>query len=286
MYKIVKKIASVIFIFCFVLSLTSCSPSDTSDFSITFIDVGQGDAALVSCDGHYMLVDGGPIGAGEKVYNTLFDYNVTHLDILVISHMHEDHIGGLGEALTYPTTIGSVLSITDENDSNNFDELSSELSIAEAYNITVPQENDKYKLGNAEIEIVAVGDPAVNNDSLVILVTYGKHKFLFTGDMEFNMEKKLCEKYNDNFPITLLKVSHHGSDGKDEHTTITSIRFLRMLNPKYAVISVGENNRYGHPSEQTLSRLKQANVKTYRTDYNGTIVVTSDGSTIKIKTEY
>lgn len=284
MYKIGKRIAVAIIVFCFILLLTSCSSGNSSNFSITFIDVGQGDAALVSCDGHYMLVDGGPKGTGEKVYSTLVDNKVTHLDILAISHMDADHIGGLAKALTYATTIDLVLSITDHDNSNTFDDLSRELSI-NGSSIAVPKENDKYTLGSAEVEIIAVGDPSIRNDSLIILVTYGKDKFLFTGDMEHNMEKKLCEKYHDNFPISLLKVSHHGSDGKDEYTTITSIEFLRMLMPKYAVISVGENNQYGHPSEQTLSRLEQADVKIYRTDIDGTIVVTSNGSNLNFKTE-
>ena len=286
MYKIRRRIAAVIIVFCFILLLSSCSSSNPSNFSITFIDVGQGDAALLSCDGHFMLVDGGPKGAGEKVYNTLVDNKVTHLDILAISHMDADHIGGLAKALTYATTIDLVLSITDHDDSNTFDDLSRELSI-NGSSITVPKENDKYTLGSAEVEILEVGDPSIYNDSLIILVTYGKDKFLFTGDMTHNMEINLCEKYHDNFPISLLKVSHHGSAGKDDNTEISSIRFLDMLklNYKYAVISVGENNSYGHPHEQTLSRLEQEDVKVYRTDIDGTIVVTSNGSALNFKTE-
>lgn len=92
------------------------------------------------------------------------------------------------------------------------------------------------------------------------------------------MEERICEDKNDNFPVTLLKVSHHGSD------TSTSIRFLRMLEPKYAVISVGSNNRYNHPSEQTLSRLDQADVKVYRTDKDGNITVRSNGTDLDIQT--
>lgn len=99
-----------------------------------------------------------------------------------------------------------------------------------------------------------------------------------TGDIEHNMEERICEDKNDNFPVTLLKVSHHGSD------TSTSIRFLRMLEPRYAVISVGSNNRYNHPSEQTLSRLDQADVKVYRTDKDGNITVRSNGTDLDIQT--
>lgn len=295
MYKIRRRIAAVIIVFCFILLLSSCSSGNPSNFSITFIDVGQGDAALVSCDGHYMLVDGGPKGAGEKVYNTLVDNKVTHLDILAISHLDTDHIGGLVKALTYATKTDLVLSITDHyvsnafddhDDSKTFNDLSHELSI-NGSSITVPKESDKYTLGSAKVEIIAVGDPSIRNDSLIILVTYGKDKFLFTGDMTHNMEINLCEKYHDNFPISLLKVSHHGSAGKDDNTEISSIRFLDMLklNYKYAVISVGENNSYGHPHEQTLSRLEQEDVKVYRTDIDGTIVVTSNGSALNFKTE-
>lgn len=284
MYNQLKRIIAIIVLLCISITFSSCGFNNASDFSITFIDVGQGDAALVSCDGHFMLIDAGPKEYEDKVYNTLADNNITHLDILAISHMHEDHIGGLAKALTYATTIDLAISVSDYDKSNTFKDFYKELGIDGCNKITVPKEGDKYALGSASIEIVATGDCSEDeNISMVILIKHGKNTFLFTGDMPGNkggMEEKMCDKYSDNFPVTLLKVSHHGSNSS------TTIRFLRMLMPRYAIISVGENNRYGHPTEQTLSRLKQADVKTYRTDESGSITVISNGSSLEFRTEY
>lgn len=113
----------------------------------------------------------------------------------------------------------------------------------------------------------------------MVLITYGSTTFLFTGDMQYQTEDKISEKYSDNFPVTLLKVAHHGAENSTEY------RFVRATSPKYAIISVGAGNRYGHPTEKVLSVLEQADVKTYRTDMNGTITVTSDGKELTIKTE-
>lgn len=242
---------------------------------------------MISCDGQYMLIDGGPASAGDTVYDYLRDNGIDHLNILAISHIHDDHIGGIERALSYASTEDIVLCNTDkyslsasdesDNDGETFAKVEQQLSVNDA-KIVVPNKGAKYKLGSAEVEVVDVGDDLSKNESLVLLVTYGQTTFLFTGDIEHNMEERICEDKNDNFPVTLLKVSHHGSD------TSTSIRFLRMLEPKYAVISVGSNNRYNHPSEQTLSRLDQADVKVYRTDKDGNITVRSNGTDLDIQT--
>ena len=258
----------------------SCDQNSKSGFSIIFIDVGQGDSALVNCDGHYMLIDGGPKSAADIVYNVLVDENVTKLDYLIISHMHEDHIGGLKKALSYVSTVEKTLSVESNNDSDDYYDFHSELLIDDCKSIDIPNEGQKYSLGSATIEIIAVGNPSNNeNDSLVVLITYGSTSFLFTGDMQYRMEDKISDKYSDNFPITLLKVAHHGAENSTEY------RFIRTTKPQYAVISVGSNNRYGHPVEKVLSVLDQAGVKTYRTDRNGTIKVTSDGKNLTITSE-
>lgn len=288
MRKISKKIIAVSAIILMLLTGSSCgidsmSNSKSDDkfgFSIKFIDVGQGDAALVSCDGHYMLIDGGPKSAADKVYNVLVDEKVTCLDYLIISHMHEDHIGGLQKALTYVSEVGKTLSVETDDDSDEYYDFHSELLIDGCSSIEIPKVGQKYSLGSAIIEIIAVGDPTMDeNESLIVLVTYGSTTFLFTGDMKYQTEDKISDKYSDNFPVTLLKVAHHGAENSTEY------RFVRTTNPKYAIISVGAENRYGHPTEKVLSVLEQAKVKTYRTDLCGTITVTSDGKELTINSE-
>lgn len=287
MRRLTKKAAIIGWIVLSLLLLVSCESGSSSgslteeaDFSITFIDVGQGDAALVSCDGHYMLIDGGPTGAGDDVRNVLMDNNVTKLDYLIISHMHKDHIGGLKKALSYVSMVGKTLSVEGEDDSDEYYDFHVELLADGCNSIDVPKEGERFSLGKATIDVIAVGDPSVNkNDSLVVLITYKKTTFLFTGDMQYPMEGKICDKYSDNFPITLLKVAHHGAEESTEG------RFLSATMPRYAVISVGAGNRYGHPTEKVISALEQANVEIFRTDQNGNITVLSDGKKLSIQTE-
>ena len=110
------------------LFIVACSSSESS-FNIQFIDVGQGDAALIECDGHYMLIDGGDTTAGEKVYDALEEQGVQHLDILAVSHMHADHIGGLAKALTYASTIDKVISNTTEGNSEAFNKFKHQIEL-------------------------------------------------------------------------------------------------------------------------------------------------------------
>lgn len=274
-----KKIYFSCFLIFVLLFITACSNTrKNSTFSITFLNVGQGDAALVECDGHYMLIDGGPVEKDQKyvVYQKLVEEGVTHLDILCVSHCHADHIGGLPKALTYAQSIDEVWCIPSETDTDEYKAFRDELDFL-GCEMSTPQKDRKYSLGSSTVEVLDYGNSG--NDSIVLLITYGSTTFLFTGDIEHNMEERLCERYSDDFPVTLLKVSHHGS------STSTSYRFLRMLMPQYAVISVGKNNIYQHPSETVLSRLEQAGVEYYRTDIDGTIVVSSTGTEIKVDTQ-
>jgi competence protein ComEC len=270
-----KRIISIVLVLSFILLLCGCSKT-TSDsyFRITFIDVGQGDSALIECDGEYMLIDAGIKSAGETVVDVLKERNIDHLDILVASHLHDDHIGGMVEVLEYldlhkgGNKIDLVLSNSTVAKTNADRSLISQLDRMGNV-LTVPEQGATYKLGSATIEVID-NRAEKNNDSLVLLITYRNTTFLFTGDMEQNQESQICDRYGDNkrWDITLLKVSHHGSK------TSTSIRFLNILMPTYAIISVGENQEPDHPSEQTLSRLEQADVKgIYATDDHGTIIV-------------
>ena len=250
---------------------------ENSTFSVKFIDVGQADAALIECDGHYMLIDGGNKDDSRLMYSLLERQNISHLDIVVGSHAHEDHIGGLSGALNFATT-DLVLCPVTEYDSVAFRDLK-KYAIENGNGIVVPRVGDSYNLGSATITILgANANEDDNNRSIILKVKYGKTSFLFTGDAEREAEQSVLNSGMD-LSSTVLKVSHHGSSDS------TTYPFLRAVMPKYAVISVEKNNDYNHPSDIVLGRLGDADVKVYRTDMNGDIIFTSDGDVVTASTE-
>lgn len=251
---------------------------DDSSFSVHYIDVGQADCALIACDGAYMLIDGGNAEDSDLVYTYLKSSGVEHLDYMVATHAHEDHIGGLSGA-AYAATVGTALSPVTEGDTKVFKNLVKSLAQQEV-ELTVPSPGDTFSLGSAQVEILGpLKDYDDTNDtSIVLSVDYGKTTFLFTGDMESTAEADLVEAGVD-LSATVLKVGHHGSSSS------TSYRFLREVMPEYAIIPVGKRNSYGHPTEAVLSRLEDAGVTIYRTDLHGTIIARSDGTSVTFTTE-
>ena len=267
-------------LFIMLLCLCSCS-NENSNFCIQFIDVGQGDSALIECDGHYMLIDGGDTTAGDKVYSVLEEKGIQKLDILAVSHLHTDHYGGLIKALSYASNIGVTISNSTYSSNENFGEFEHQLSI-NGSKITVPSQGDKYKLGSATVEVIDVASEA-DNDSLVLLIVYKETEFLFTGDIEEKAQTRISEKYQNDkdeaFEVELVKIPHHGS------YTGTLYRFMRTFMPDYVIISVGAGNKYGHPDSDTLDLLNSQtwSPKVYRTDKNGDIFVKSNGYEIFIE---
>lgn len=256
----------------------SDSGDTTATLEIHFIDVGQADATLVMCDGKNMLIDGGNTEDSPLMYTYLERLGVEHLDYVVATHPHEDHVGGIPGAMAL-ATVDTLLTPVTGDDSKFFNNL---MKVAKKQNatITVPDAGDSYSLGSAEFTVLGCNfDEEVNNQSIVLKLTYGDTSFLFMGDAEYEAEKKLFQKgiFKKNFDLSadLLKVGHHGSN------TSTSYRFLKEVMPEYAVISVGKDNDYGHPHDEVLSRLRDADVKVYRTDIEGDVVCTSDGEKIK-----
>lgn len=223
-----------------------------------------------------MLIDGGNKEDSDTIYSILKDENVQKLDIVVGTHAHEDHIGGLPGAFSYTTANLTLCPVT-SYDSEAFSDFA-EYANTQGGGITVPSVGDTYELGSAKILILGVNSGTETNDtSIVLKITYGDTSFLFTGDAEKITEDEILNSaYADELQATVLKVGHHGGE------TSTSYHFLREIMPQYAIISVGQDNVYGHPTADTLSRLRDADVTVYRTDMQGDITCSSDGKNVTI----
>ena len=284
-----RRIAPLLALFCLLVSLTGCdllsSPpsstpaavSDGSILAVHFIDVGQADSALLVCGDDAMLIDGGNVADSSLVVSYLEQQGIDQLDYVVCTHAHEDHVGGLSGPLN-TCTASHVLSPVTEYDSKAFKDFV-KYTEAQGLEPEIPVPGDTFALGEAQVTILGpVAEYSeTNNTSIVLRVDFGETSFLFTGDMETKAEKDLLDQ-GANLSATVLKVGHHGSD------TSSSYSFLREVMPEYAVISVGENNDYGHPNDDVLSRLRDAGTTVYRTDEQGTIVAVSDGTTVTFTT--
>lgn len=245
--------------------------SENSTFSVTYLDVGQGDAAIISCDGHYMMIDGGEASCSNQIYSYLKRNGIVTLDIVVASHAHADHVGGLSGALNYAGA-GLVLCPVTEYDSDAFRDFA-KFARTKGPGITVPKAGDTYALGSAKVSILGLNAAGEGNDTSIILtVAYRDTVFLFTGDAERAAEQAVLNSSPEKLAATFLKVGHHGS------ADATTYPFLREILPEYAIISCGAGNPYGHPTDNTLSRLRDAEAVVLRTDLHGDITVTyNDG---------
>ncbi|MDR1669981.1 MAG: MBL fold metallo-hydrolase [Oscillospiraceae bacterium] len=249
-----------------------------SGLTVEFIDVGQADSILVTCEDATMLIDGGNAADSDLIYTYLKDRGITRLDYVIATHAHEDHIGGLPGALEYAEAGTALCPVTDY-DSKVFDNFVRALD-EQGVSITVPEPGERFPLGGAEAEIVGPINPSddPNGTSVVLRLTYGKTSFLFAGDAERGEEQDILGA-GYNLSADVLKVGHHGSD------TSTSYPFLREVMPRYAVISCGTDNSYGHPHDGLLSRLRDADVTLYRTDMQGSVTCVSDGETVSFTVE-
>ena len=257
---------------------TTTQPLQNEALSVHFIDVGQADCALLECGGKFMLIDGGNVEDSSLVVSYLQKQGVQELEAVVCSHAHEDHVGGLpGVLAVFPTK--AVYAPTRTYSSKCFDDFVY-YTDQQGLTITIPKPGDTLTLGIATATVLGPVESyaETNNTSIVLMVQFGNNKFLFTGDMETDAENDLLDS-GAKVKADVLKVGHHGSN------TSTGYRFLYEVNPAFAVISVGRGNSYGHPHDEPMSRLRDADVTIYRTDEMGAIIAVSDGKNISFSWE-
>lgn len=259
------------------LATGNTGAAQAGTLTVTWLDVGQGDAAVIQCGGQTMLIDGGKPEKSSYIYAWLQQHGLSYLDVIVATHVDADHIGGLSGALNY-ASVGTAYCPVTTGTTETFQSFVKYLAKRDR-SITVPTAGETFALGGAQVQILGPLHSAEdsNDNSIVLKVNFGATSFLFTGDAERTEEQDLLNA-GVNLQSTVLKVGHHGSD------TSTSYPFLRAVAPQYAVISVGAGNSYGHPTEAVLSRLRDAGVTTFRTDLQGEITAVSDGQTVNFST--
>lgn len=252
------------------------------ELQVHFLDVGNADSALIRCGTHQMLIDGGEPSSGKKVVDYLRGQGVDRLDYVIATHPDADHIGGLPDVLeAFPVDRVLMHYMDDDNTptSYSYERLLTTM-LDRDIPVTDTAPGQQYALGDATVDILGPQGDFVdsNNMSVVCRVSFGNRRFLMMGDAEKKAENALISSGTD-LRADVLKVGHHGS-----HSS-TSSTFLATVAPDHAVISCGENNRYGHPHPETLALLQQRHTHIWRTDRQGTIVMTTDGDKLTVTTE-
>lgn len=274
-----------VFVFCLfrsdiAVAISANSIASGEDY-VRIIDVGQGDSILIHSNGHSALIDTGPPESANDLCASLHDNNVKSIDVMFLSHLHSDHTGGISSVLESFQVKNLILPELSTNSEGIY---SAQLAINEVTRngggVYSGIQGMNLDLGEFEITVLeSFGKmEAENNRSLIIMAEIDNRRFLFTGDAEEPAENALLED-NIDIKCDVLKVAHHGS------STSSCKKFLREANPKYAAISVGKENFYGHPNKDVLDALRQNGTKVYRTDKKGDITFFVKNGKINPQTE-
>ena len=242
------------------------------ELSVTYLDVGQGNAVVIRQGNQTMLIDGGPRESSSFVVSYLKQQGIQKLDYVLISHFDEDHLAGAIGAL-YNFPVGTLITADYETDSSIYDSYKEAVE-EKGYEPVHPSLKDTFSLGSGSFRIispVSYGHEDENQDSVGIILEKGSDCFFIGGDIGLEGEKEILEAGVD-IQADVMLMNHHGSH--------VSREFFQAVNPSWAVISCGEGNSYGHPRQDTVELIQESQVPLFRTDRQGTITAVSQGQGI------
>lgn len=278
--KIISSIIGIIVVLLagyFGIDLTQDSkvPKD-SELMISYMDVGQGDAAYIKVNGNDILIDAGPRSNSKELLEQLKAKNIDNFELVIATHPHEDHIGGMVDVfkeyevkafyspkITHTTKTYENLVKAVKDEGLKTKELKGgmviDLGEGAKFEVFTPQKSEYEEL---------------NDYSPIMKLSFGATSYLFTGDAEKLAEEEALAKYKTSLDSDVIKFGHHGSSSSSSNA------FIEAVSPKYGIISCAKDNKYGHPHRETLDIIKKYNIKTFRTDTDGEIILTSDGKSI------
>lgn len=278
--KIISSIIGIIVVLLagyFGIDLTQDSkvPKD-SKLMISYMDVGQGDAAYIKVNGNDILIDAGPRSNSKELLEQLKAKNIDDFELVIATHPHEDHIGGMVDVfkeyevkafyspkITHTTKTYENLVKAVKDEGLKTKELKGgmviDLGEGAKFEVFTPQKSEYEEL---------------NDYSPIMKLSFGDTSYLFTGDAEKLAEEEALAKYKTSLDSDVIKFGHHGSSSSSSNA------FIEAVSPKYGIISCAKDNKYGHPHSETLDIIKKYNIKTFRTDTDGEIILTSDGKSI------